>query len=335
MITSIETREETVTQIRQHHRYRRFAMKTQQRSDRSLESFIRINATQWRPDLDPKDREKINAEVKALIKSVRDGKSEAFRDAIEMSDRARAPADELREKNEKKMKDLAKTLPVWPWAEGIDGFGELGLATIVAEAGDLSKYTVGKLWKRLGYAPYGDPGKELAGSTWKREKWRYRALTADEWKAAPFSGERYALIFTISEWLVNRQWIGKSKTDDGVGKPNGPYGEIYHARRQRTAVTHPDWTDAHARKDALRITMKTLLKNLWAEWTRLDKVDAEPAMPERRATTLVKPKRRLPAEPATATGRMKSSKGVRSQRPATSRLKSRETVPGDNSRVSK
>ena len=57
-----------------------------------------------------------------------------------MSDAARAPADQRRRETEKEMERLAKQLPVYPWIKQINGAGELGLATIVAEAGDLSDY---------------------------------------------------------------------------------------------------------------------------------------------------------------------------------------------------
>jgi hypothetical protein len=91
-------------------------------------------------------------------------------------------------------------------------------------------------------------------------------LTAEEWIANPFSGERYALMSQIATWLVNAQWIAAGKSDDGEGKANGPYGQVYADRRKFTQETHPDWTDGHRRKDALRIAMKAFLRDLWAEW---------------------------------------------------------------------
>jgi hypothetical protein len=241
-------------------------MKIQQKLDRALESFIRINATAWRPDLDEKERKKINDEVKALIKALRKGKKTdpILSRVVNVSDEARKPADNMREQAEGEMERLAVQLRVYPWVKGIHGAGELGLATIVAEAGDLSKYdNPAKLWSRLGFAPYDG----LAGSTWKRVTWRPRALTAEEWTEHPFSGERYALMHQIVVWLVNAQWIGVKKTGTSEGKPNGPYGEVYANRRIRTKETHPDWSDGHRRMDALRVTMKHYLVLLWAEWT--------------------------------------------------------------------
>jgi hypothetical protein len=46
-------------------------------------------------------------------------------------------------------------------------------------------------------------------------------------------------------------------------KHDGPYRDVYDRRRERTAITHPDWTPGHSHNDALRITAKTILKDLW------------------------------------------------------------------------
>lgn len=261
---------DTLTLIKFEHRKRRFAMKTQQKMDRSLESFIRINCTDWSPDLDAKAAEKENKKVSRIIKAalgaLESGEDEivtGIRPLVEMNEKARAPSDDLRKHAEKRMEKAAKSLPVYVWAKGVRGFGEVGLATILAETGDLSKYAnPAKVWKRLGFAPY----QGAAGSTWKRATWRERALTADEWTENPFNGERYALMFMIAESLFKAQWIGKGKTEDGQGKPNGRYGEVYAARRAHTAVTHPEWTPQHAQRDALRVMMKRLLADLWQEW---------------------------------------------------------------------
>jgi hypothetical protein len=70
----------------------------------------------------------------------------------------------------------------------------------------------------------------------------------------------------VATWLVNAQWIGAKKTGTDEGKPNGPYGEIYAARRAHTFKTQPDWTLMHRRRDALRVVMKRLLLDLWRVW---------------------------------------------------------------------
>jgi hypothetical protein len=265
---------ETVAAIRAHHRARRHAMGIQQVLDRKLESYIRINFTEWHVDDSEADRKKANEEALALIKAARKGEGEAeIVETVTMSDNSRSFSDVHRKRHEKEMENLAKMLPVAPWVDAVPGLGMLGLATIVAETGDLSNYAnVAKVWKRLGYAPYN--GK--AGSTWKRPTWRGGdpALTSEEWIENPFSAKRYSLLYVISVWLLNTQWTGAAKTEDGIGKPKGPYGEVYAKRQAHTAVTHPDWTKMHSRMDALRIMMKEVLKDLWLEWQRVTKLDA-------------------------------------------------------------
>lgn len=267
---------ETVNLIRRHHRRRRFAMKLQQKLDRALESFVRINATEWSPDLAEDERERINRQVKELIKRIRAGEQHDLSDVVATSDNARAPADEMRATSEKIMEKLAKDLPVHEWVATVRGAGALGLATIVAEAGDLSGYSnPAKLWKRLGFAPYDG----LAGSTWKRQTWRPRTLTADEWIENPFAGERYALIHQVAVWLVNTQLVGKAKTESGKSEANGIYGQVYVARRAHTETTHEDWSDGHRHMDAVRVTMKAFLKDLLLQW----RVDRQPtAAPKRK-----------------------------------------------------
>lgn len=41
------------------------------------------------------------------------------------------------------------------------------------------------------------------------------------------------------------------------------YRGLYDARRARTVLTHPEWTDGHAHNDALRIVAKAILLDLW------------------------------------------------------------------------
>lgn len=285
-----------IEDIRARHKDRRYAMKIQQKIDRALESFVRINCTEWRFDADEKERKKFNEEVKKIIALARSG---AWADPrivgmVQNTDKGREPFDGLRDASEKQMENLAKLLPVADWVKSIHGAGLLGLATIVGEVGNLSNYpNPAKLWKRLGFAPY----QGFAGSTWKREKWRPRALTKEEWIDNPFSGQRYALMHQLAVWLVNQQWIAAKKTGTGEGKPNGHYGEIYAKRRKHTAGTHPDWTKQHSRMDGLRITMKQFLVDLWARWREIEGVVERPP-PQKQTSARAQEK-----QPATTTKR--------------------------------
>lgn len=162
------------------------------------------------------------------------------------------------------------------------------------------------VYSRLGLAPYGLPedGGQFAGSTW-RKKLGPRTLTDQEWIDHPFSAKRYAEMFVIIDIVLRAQTIGKQQQrirladgsekwfnpggkkampDDAVvideggeTHPNGPYGEVYCNRRARTALTHPDWTPMHARRDAQRVALKALLADLYAAWMRLTPIAADGA----------------------------------------------------------
>ncbi len=269
----------TIDIIKGHHRRRRYAMKLQQKLDRALESYVRINYTGWNPDADESEREKSNREVAKILTAARAGDGDAaLTQLVQRTDKAREPFDAIRKEAESAMEKLAIKLPVYPWIESIRGAGALGLATIVAEAGDLSIYpNPAKLWKRLGFAPYDGH----AGSSWKREKWRPRALNKDEWIAHPFSGQRYALMYVLIDAMMRAQLIGKTKSGSGKSEAAGTYGSIYVARRAHTETTHPDWSDGHRHKDAMRVTMKAFLKDLHVEWHRCVALD-QPAAPKRK-----------------------------------------------------
>lgn len=146
---------------------------------------------------------------------------------------------------------MVHELPVYEWAKGVHGLGDLGLAVLLAEAGDLSKYpTKGHLWKRLGLAPM--DGKAM--SSWRSSG----GLTADDWVEAGYSPRRRAEIHAcIADPMFRLQTM-----------VDGPYRAIYDRRRAATALSHPDWTKGHSHMDALRVMTKYLVRDLWREWNR-------------------------------------------------------------------
>jgi hypothetical protein len=349
--------------LRTLHRARRLEMSKQQGNDRRLESFIRRSYTDWNPDEDEKARAKANAKVAKIIAAAREGEGDELTLAIVRAhDAAQAPSKELLANHEKAMCALARELPVWPWCEAIRGAAEKGLATIVAEAGDLSNYaTPAKLWKRLGFAPY----QSFAGSAWRRKTWAPRQLTAEEWTDIGFSPVRYSFMQQIaSKGLFLAQWqsAAKAQSDDGKGRPTGPYGKIYAARRAHTATTHPDWTPKHSHMDALRIMMKAFLKNLWSEWHRCAALAESPAggrvksvcplpgsplsnaavetpsvisrPPPSPADRELKSVRKVPGSPNQKRGRRTSSEtrgmAATAQSPADGALKPAKRVPGSH-----
>lgn len=161
------------------------------------------------------------------------------------------PHRKARDEIEKEMRKLVRGLPVYEWAKGVRGLGDLALAVIIAEAGDLSKYpSKGHLWKRLGLAPL--DGKAM--STWRREG----GLSADDWIEAGYSPKRRAEMYAVvADPLFRHQTMSA-----------GPYRAVYDRRRAAAAITHPDWTKGHAHADASRVMTKYLLRDLWREWNQ-------------------------------------------------------------------
>ena len=160
---------------------------------------------------------------------------------------SRAGWDAMRLDAERRMREIARSFPVYERCAGVAGFGDLGLACIIAEAGnDLTAYPhYYHLWKRLGLAPF----RGRAMSTFKTSE-----LSKAEW----------------SELGYNPMRRGRMAGDVGVAlffaKGRNDYGAVYTKRRERTALTHPDWTPAHSDADARRIMLKALVEDLWRWW---------------------------------------------------------------------
>jgi hypothetical protein len=280
LVEAVAKRRAACDAIVQLGRQRRFAMKVQQKLDRALESYARINFTAWDPDAPAAEREKRNAEALRLVAQARKGEGPPVLVALAKANaESRAVWDTMRLSTERDMAKVAKALPAAPFCERVHGFALPGLASILAETGTLDGYgNPAKVWSRLGFAPYAG----LALSSWKREAWRPRALSAAEWVDHPFKAERYAFMFTLAKPLRDAQWIGASKTDDGQGrpKPGMRYGYTYALRRAHCDITHPDWTPAHRDRAALRVMFKRLLADLWSAW-----IDTSFALGQRRSDT--------------------------------------------------
>jgi hypothetical protein len=239
-------------------------------------------------DASEQDRDEIKKRAKSIVAALLKGKPVKEEDAeialaidLDMAvfRKSIAPIEIRREEIEREMKKLTRSLPVAEWADGVAGFGPLGLAVLIAESGNLSNYPHHKmLWKRLGLAPY--EGK--AYSTWRMNG----GLTAEEWTDAGYKPPRRAEIHAcIADPMSKHQLTSKEKSGTEYGGPKGPYGDVYIARRQATAIAHPDWKPAHARMDALRIMTKALVSDLWSEWRR-SKCSMNPALELGAATSL-------------------------------------------------
>lgn len=161
---------------------------------------------------------------------------------------SRAGWDTLRKTTEVRMCAIAGQFPVLERAAAVAGFAELGLAVILAEAGnDLTAFPHPMhLWKRLGLAPY--KGRAMS-------QWHGRDLTPGEWSEQGYNGNRLGRIVGVAGTPL---FLAKDRP--------GGYGAVYAARRAHTALTHPDWTKAHSDNDARRIMLKAFIADLWRWW---------------------------------------------------------------------
>jgi hypothetical protein len=223
----------------------------------------------WRLDLEEKERNEIKKRASKLLSQVLSGKDvdeevlqlkqelSAFRLALE-------PLNAELDAIVAEMERMAGELPVASWVKAVPGFGVRGLAVIVGECDNLSNYHRDGLRKRLGLYPY----KEKAFSTWRKDG----GLTAEEWVDAGYSPRRRAQIFPFSESLFRAQSERKEKVDAETGeiKPGRPalepYGALYYKRREKTAITHPEWSAGHSHNDALRKMTVKLVDNLYQAW---------------------------------------------------------------------
>lgn len=144
---------------------------------------------------------------------------------------------------EKKLRKAAKSLPIWSWAANVRGFGDLNLAAIVGEAGDIGSYkSVSALWKRMGLAViYGV---------------RQRKMSDKELAIAHgYSPTRRSVAFNLGECLIK-------------GNADGKYRQLYLSRKDIEAVKPEVKSKAHAHNRAARYMTKAVLRDLYVEWAR-------------------------------------------------------------------
>ena len=253
----------TVFQLRDLQRQRRFAITSQSRSDRSMESFLaRVIG------FDVNDTEKARKAIYARAKSFRlmversgpgqmgtdlqatparsnqvggegqgaagDHHGQALAACTGMvlaSAQARSVWDSLRQQVEKDMVALAKTLPCYSYVRTVAGLGDLGLGIIIGETGNLSDYaTKERVWKRLGLAV-------INGSAQRR------AAGAEGIEQGYSPGRRAQVWAQCSDSMFKHQWRG-DKDEDGKNplksrtpvvtpaRAIGPYGEVYGQRKR-------------------------------------------------------------------------------------------------------
>ncbi|MFC5358181.1 hypothetical protein [Azospirillum himalayense] len=255
---------------------RTFCIKQRNRMNNATAALIR-RFLGWQFDMPEKERKALNSRAAAVMALIESGKELTGEFAsvgavvaplVLAAAKSREPLDNMLAETEREMRKLSKALPVWKdWALGVRGLGDLGLAVIVAEAGDIGSYaTVSRLWKRLG----------LAVINGERQQ---RKSDADLAAEHGYNPRRRAEMFAvIGDPLFRGQWRGAKTEGDVViapAGPIGPYGEVYGREKAKAAprieatkelTAAQRWTPARVDKHARRLMTKALLRDLWRVW---------------------------------------------------------------------
>ena len=233
-----------IEDIKEAHRQRTDYMRMENQTILRMRAICRRNCSHAGMEL-----AEVKTEADKLYDSMEEGQTE---EAIQMAlylalhIETRDRFHKLRMEAEGRMKKLSVKLQVYPWVQSVMGFGELGLAQIVAEAGNLENYAnPAKLWKRFGLAPYNGH----APSSWRMG--RCGKLTAKEWEDAGYSPRRRSIMFVIGDSLIKKQ---------------GFYRNLYLWRKQREKEKTPDQPKMAHHRRAQRYVEKRLLRNLWQAW---------------------------------------------------------------------
>lgn len=204
-----------------------------------------------------KERKKVFANASALIDLVSKGEAESPLKTLILTSLIGIDAfDDMKTAIEKEMVKLAKTLPAAKWVAKHEqrGFGLLFLAIVIGETGDLGNYAnPGKVWRRLGCAPWTFEGKTAMGATWRAGK--EGKLPASEWEQFGYSPRRRSIAYLIGEGIVKQN-------------QDGPYRKRYDEAKEKCQKLHPDFKPLRCHLHGMLLATKLLLRELWCEWNK-------------------------------------------------------------------
>jgi hypothetical protein len=281
---------DTIEAITAQHRKRCYWMEMRKRHDNSLGAELRTGLG-WSLRLPKAEREAIRVEAANLVELgetyVKARRLAGIKNLIEPplppalaqhdivvpTINMRERIDDLEADATRQMERLAMTLPVSGFVEQTRGFGALGLAIIVAEAGDLSRYPKkGHLWKRLGIG--GNPDgtrqgvvpkgltREARNAAWVEQKYsprrRSRMYTIGE--ALTKNGHSgYVAIYAYRQVYLDRKAYEKARAE-ALGLTVAPAAKIPKGREAEfTSLGHID-------NRARRYMEKRLVRDLWNAW---------------------------------------------------------------------
>jgi hypothetical protein len=122
-----------------------------------------------------------------------------------------------------------RDLPVVQWANGVHGLGDAVVLTLGTIPRLVDFPNPAKLWAYGGLCPGRGPKK----------------------------GENHKYSRELKSFAIKRL------AEPCMKSRESPYRRVYDERRAHTLTTHPDWSDGHSHNDALRITAKAILLDIW------------------------------------------------------------------------
>ena len=245
-------------------RRRRWAIDQRMAMTNRTLALIRTAYLGFSTNMSEAERTRIAKESAALYKAALDGNGDAaLVDVVVSNAAAVATFDDYQKAQEKALTKLVKALPVYEWATGVRGLGDVSLGVIVGEAGDIGRFSnPAKLWKRMGVGLVGDNRQGNPGAN----------ASADDWIAHGYNKKRRSVMWNIGVSLLRSQ----------SGEQPGPYRIVYDAKKadysERVEATadlpakignrlNPEkWTPGRAHNAAQRYMEKRLLRNLWQAW---------------------------------------------------------------------
>lgn len=174
-----------------------------------------------------------------------------------------------------------KKHPLGPWVKAQKGVGEKQAARLLASIGDPYWHvvenrprTVSELWAYSGLSvlrneeftgPFG-AGASLPGEGVAQ---RRKKGVKSNWSANAKSRAYLVAMSCLKQLVKPCERIDEDSVKHVDDCTCSPYRVVYDDRRAHTANTHPDWTPGHSHNDAIRVSSKEILKNLWIEAKRL------------------------------------------------------------------
>jgi len=148
---------------------------------------------------------------------------------------------------EKALVSLVRRHPAHAWVKSVRGFGELNLAALIGECGDLWDYkSVAAVWKRMG-----------CGMVFVNGKWvRQRKVRGEEGIIHRYNADRHSIAWNLARCVMMLQ-------------PKGMKYRDYYDEVRAKAMERPEFYDpatkktGHVNLHALRLLAKRLIRDLY------------------------------------------------------------------------